>query len=190
MRSEKVRQVLGTEISLTFSSTGPSLSELSGGHSKVELSSYFALARKDVSISLAFILILIALQVIDIVAGLIKAFVKKEICSTASWIGSAKKAGVLLAVSIFALLDPIIPNFVINLGRMLHLPGMEGVSFTFTLTSVAAAYFVLQESVSVIEKLAIIGVKLPPGLVKKFKKVQRYVDEKFDEESAQSSTKE
>lgn len=88
-----------------------------------------------------FVSVLLALMVIDILTGIIAAFVTKKLCSTASYSGMLKKVLILALVATGMLVELIIPN----------VPWGTFVSVFFCVT----------EALSITENAANSGVPIP-----------------------------
>jgi len=88
---------------------------------------------------------LLLMMAIDMAAGIAVAIMRKKLSSTISWRGACKKVIMLLLVGVAALLEPFAGG----------LP----------LTKMVAAFFLYNESLSVLENAAEAGVPLPRALV-------------------------
>lgn len=89
---------------------------------------------------------------IDIVTGIMKAFVTKEVNSKMGYKGFIRKAGIMLVIIIANLLDV--------------LTGSE-----FLFRSMAVLFYIGLESLSIIENLGKIGVPLPEQITKFLKQL-------------------
>ena len=90
-----------------------------------------------------FLLALLFLQVVDIVTGVIAAWIEGKISSAASWVGMGKKVLVILAISMGAVLEPFVG---LPLGK------------------VVASYYLFTEAISITENLKRAGVPIPKAL--------------------------
>lgn len=89
---------------------------------------------------------------IDIITGIMKAIVKKELTSKIGYKGFIRKAGIMLVIIIANLLD--------------MLTGSE-----FLFRSMAVLFYIGLESLSIIENLGHIGVPLPEQITKYLKQL-------------------
>lgn len=96
--------------------------------------------------------ILAIFMVIDIVTGIMKAIVTKELTSKIGYKGFIRKAGIMLVIIIANLLD--------------LLTGSE-----FLFRSMAVLFYIGLESLSIIENFGKIGVPLPDQLTKYLKQL-------------------
>ena len=87
--------------------------------------------------------ILLILMLIDIVTGIIAAFIAKTISSSASWSGMGKKVITLLAVAMGAVIEPYAG---IPLGGAISL------------------FYIVTEGISITENMDRAGVPVPPPL--------------------------
>lgn len=100
--------------------------------------------------------ILVVLMVMDVVFGLLVAFVKKEVSSTVSLLGMSKKVGVLLFVGLAFLIEPF-----------------SGGVPTSTLV---VGFYSVTELVSVTEKAGILGVPVPRVIKDSMAKYREFQD--------------
>lgn len=99
-----------------------------------------------------FVTVLLGLMLLDILTGLIAAFVSKVICSTASYRGMMGKVQILAMVATAMLMELIIPN--VPWG-------------TFV-----AIFFCVTEAISITENAANSGVPIPKPWVDALKKAR------------------
>ena len=97
-------------------------------------------------------IVLIALMAIDIAMGLLCAFFAKQLSSSASWRGTAKKAGTLLIVAVSAVLDPYVPDV--------------------ALAKVVALFYCVTEALSILENAGRLGIPLPSSLLETLSKLR------------------
>lgn len=95
--------------------------------------------------------VLLIFIVLDYLTGLMKGFVRRDLSSSIGWIGLMKKVGILIGVIVAHMMDQVAP-FEIALFR-----------------TTVITFFCANEGISITENLAIIGVKLPKGLIKALK---------------------
>lgn len=89
---------------------------------------------------------------IDIITGVMKAVVTKELTSKIGYKGFFRKAGIMLVIIIANLLDLL-----------------TGAEFLFR--NVAVLFYIGLESLSIIENLGMIGVPLPEQITKYLKQL-------------------
>ena len=104
------------------------------------------------------VVVLLCLMVLDVVTGLIAAFVAKKLCSTASYRGMLGKVQVLAMVATSMLVELVIPN----------VPWGTIVSFFFCVT----------EALSITENAANSGVPIPEQWVETLRKAKQKEAEK------------
>ncbi|GKV65591.1 MULTISPECIES: holin family protein [unclassified Sporosarcina] len=100
----------------------------------------------------ASLTVLCIFMCIDIVTGIMKAFVTKQVNSKIGYVGFVRKAGIMLAIIIANLLDV--------------LTGSE-----FLFRNLAVLFYIGLESISIIENLGHIGVPLPEQITKYLKQL-------------------
>lgn len=113
---------------------------------------YLTLARQEFAAAAPVAVAFVVLAGIDIVTGILKGLVRKEISSSASRVGMAKKTAVLLVIATCSVMDPFVPN--VNLCYLVALA------------------FCVTESLSIIENAGRIGVKIPNWLKRVFVRLQ------------------
>lgn len=84
--------------------------------------------------------ILVPMMGLDVLMGLLLAFITKQLNSSINWLGLTKKIGVLLMIATAGLLDPLVPG---NL-----------------MISTTCAYIVY-EGMSITENAALLGLPVP-----------------------------
>lgn len=87
---------------------------------------------------------LIVLMALDILMGLVTAYIAKKLSSTISWVGMSKKAATLIIV---AMAVSVTPASGLPMGDL------------------ATIYYCGTEALSITEKAARLGVPLPPALL-------------------------
>jgi toxin secretion/phage lysis holin len=99
---------------------------------------------------------LILLMVLDVIGGLCVAFAMKQISSTVSYQGMAKKVGTFLAIGAVAIVD-----------KNIHLPVLTIPLIGLKLSAPATVvlFYLVNESISVLEKAAKLKAPLPARLV-------------------------
>lgn len=111
-----------------------------------------------------FVTVLLGLMLLDIITGLIAAFVSKVLCSTASYRGMMGKVQILGLVATAMLMELIIPN--VPWG-------------TFV-----AIFFCVTEAISITENAANSGVPIPKPWVDALKKARADAETKAAPHSA------
>lgn len=106
--------------------------------------------------------VLAVFMIIDIITGVFKALVTKELNSKIGYKGFIRKAGIMLVIIIANLLD--------------MLTGSE-----FLFRSMAVLFYIGLESVSIIENLGHIGVPLPEQITKYLKQLSDEGNDRIDE---------
>ncbi len=93
--------------------------------------------------------LLLVLIVLDILSGLIGAFMRKEVSSTVSWAGIGKKALILIIVAG--------AEYAGNLADL-------QISETLTLGAMVAGFYAVNEFISILENAAAAGIPIPKFL--------------------------
>jgi toxin secretion/phage lysis holin len=122
----------------------------------------------DWGITLPWLLTLVVCITVDVVLGVGLAWNRLNIDSTISRKGMFRKSAVLMLVVTAAVMDGLVPSmdFVVPfLGPM-----------KTTLGGFLAFVFLIQEVISILEKAAHLGVKLPKRVMKALLKVQDALD--------------
>lgn len=110
---------------------------------------------------------LFAVMVLDVLSGFIAAFRTKQLDSSVSWVGMAKKAGVWLIILLAAALNKATPE----------IPAAKLVAF----------FYILHESLSIVENLGRAGVPLPPLLMDSLARMRTAMDARQTPEPGQSA---
>lgn len=116
---------------------------------------------------------LICVMLVDYVTGLIKAGIKSEISSKVGALGAIKKLCYFIAVIAAAVVDWLVTSG-------LHSVGVE-LEVTFCFGLIVTIWFIINELISILENLTIIGVPLPALLVKITNKLKVAVEKKGEE---------
>lgn len=95
---------------------------------------------------------LIVLMVIDICCGVILSFIGKRLSSSASWRGMFRKILVLMMLGVAAAIEPF----------------AQGIP----LSRLVAMFYIVTESISILENAAAAGVPLPRALVESLVKLR------------------
>lgn len=114
--------------------------------------------------------ILLFVMAVDYISGMIRAWVKDELCSRVGVMGIVKKVGYLLAVAV-----AIVTDWVVQTAA-----GQLGVDFGgfFFFGLLVTIWFVLNECISILENISQIGVPLPSFLVTLVKKLKTTTEDK------------
>lgn len=114
--------------------------------------------------------ILLFVMAADYISGMIRAWVKDELCSKVGVMGIVKKVGYLLAVAV-----AIVADWVVQTAA-----GQLGVDFGgfFFFGLLVTIWFVLNECISILENISQIGVPLPSFLVTLAKKLKMTTEDK------------
>lgn len=99
-----------------------------------------------------FVGTLVLLMFLDVITGLIAAFISKEVSSTASFKGMAKKAQMLFGLGLAATLEPY--------------------SGRIPLTELYAMFFIAFEGLSILENMARSGLPIPEQLRESLEKLR------------------
>lgn len=89
--------------------------------------------------------LLLALMVLDVVSGLLAAFVKGTLSSKVSWRGMVRKVLTLILVGMSDLIEPALGN-------------------GWDVSQLVVIFFIVSEGLSILENAAIAGVPIPPVL--------------------------
>lgn len=118
------------------------------------------------------IVILVLVMIIDYITGMWKAWNRGELSSRVGLKGLFKKVGYIFVVAVSGVLDWL---FISGLSQI----GIEvNVSFYFGL--IVTIWFIINECISILENLAVIGIPLPSFLVKIVHKLKITVESKVD----------
>lgn len=107
-------------------------------------------------------IILMAIMVLDVISGLMKAYENRNIRSDRMSLGLMKKGGILLAVVFAGLLDKLVSN-----GEPIFVNMMVWLSIG-------------NESMSFIENLTILGVNIPDEITSRLGQIRELRDNKED----------
>ena len=113
------------------------------------LATYF----REVAIPL---IILIVVMIIDYISGMAKAWIKAELSSKVGLKGIIKKICYLLVVCVAAVVDWLIASGLQKVGINITVNYLIGVIVTI--------WLIINELISILENLSVVGVPLPPFL--------------------------
>lgn len=109
-----------------------------------------------------YIKILVFFALMDFVSGIIRAYIKGEIKSRKMSNGALRKIGILIAAAVIYELDIIL--------------GVHGM-----FANIMKYWFIIMESISILENLQQAGVTLPNFLIKGLKVCQDTLDQKGED---------
>jgi len=118
------------------------------------------------------LIILIAVMVIDYASGMLKAWVNAELSSRIGLKGIIKKVSYLLVVCVAAVVDWLITSGLGAIGITIDVNFCFGVIVTI--------WLIINECISILENLAILGVPLPPFLTGMVHRLKVAVENKTD----------
>lgn len=113
------------------------------------LTAYF----REIAIPLVFLLLV---MVIDYITGMIKAWINADLSSRTGIKGIVKKVCYLLVVCVAAVVDWLLASGLQKIGIDVEINYLFGV--------IVAIWLIINELISILENLAIIGVPLPSFL--------------------------
>lgn len=119
--------------------------------------------------------VLVAVMVTDYLSGLAKAWFSAELSSRTGIKGIVKKVCYLLVVAVAAVTDWLIHKACISLG--IAVPGGMYIGVIVTV------WLIINECISILENLAVIGVPLPAFLTKFISKLKISVEKQGEEEA-------
>ena len=122
---------------------------------------------------LAPVIVLGLVMLADYISGLARAWIGKKLCSRVGIVGIIKKLGYLLAVAVAIVVDWVIQTATAKAGLDFGGFYLFGLLVTF--------WLVLNECISILENLAVIGVPLPSFLVKIVEKLKQTTEDKGKE---------
>lgn len=118
------------------------------------------------------IVILVLVMIIDYITGMWKAWNRGELSSRVGLKGLFKKVGYIFVVAVSGVLDWL---FISGLSQI----GIE-VNVRFYFGLIVTIWFIINECISILENLAVIGIPLPSFLVKIVHKLKITVESKVD----------
>lgn len=119
------------------------------------------------------VVILLFVMAVDYASGMIRAWIKDDLCSKVGVMGIVKKVSYLLAVAV-----AIVTDWVVQTAA-----GQLGVDFGgfFFFGLLVTIWFVLNECISILENISQIGVPLPSFLVALAKKLKKTTEDKGED---------
>jgi toxin secretion/phage lysis holin len=100
-------------------------------------------------------MLLVLLICTDLVTGILKAIVKKDLASREMLVGIVRKLLIMVCVCI---------GFEVN-AALLEYAKEAGVSYNWDIRMFVILYFILEELLSVLENIAVIGVPMPKFII-------------------------
>ncbi|MDO4945129.1 MAG: phage holin family protein [Ruminococcus sp.] len=118
------------------------------------------------------LIILISVMIIDYASGMLKAWVNAELSSKTGLKGIIKKVSYLLVICVAAVVDWLVTSGLGAVGINID------VSFCFGV--IVTIWFIINECISILENLTILGVPLPSFLTGTVHKLKVAVENKTD----------
>ena len=120
------------------------------------------------------VIVLLVVMIIDYATGMFKAWINASLSSRIGLIGILKKVGYLLVVCTAGVIDWLISSGLDKIGIKIDVGFYIGV--------IVVIWFIINELISILENLAIIGVPLPKFLTSLIHKLKVAVEGKVTEE--------
>ena len=117
--------------------------------------------------------VLIGVMVLDYLTGMGKAWVAKELSSRIGITGILKKVGYLCIVAIAMVVDYLITSALASAGVILP--------DNFTVALLVIVWLIINELISILENLAIVGVPMPLWLTKLINKLKAVAEARGDD---------
>lgn len=118
------------------------------------------------------LIILVSVMIIDYASGMLKAWVNAELSSKTGLKGIIKKVSYLLVICVAAVVDWLVTS---GLGAV----GIN-IDISFCFGVIVTIWFIINECISILENLTILGVPLPPFLTGTVHKLKVAVENKAD----------
>lgn len=120
------------------------------------------------------LIILIVVMIIDYFSGLTKAWIMADVSSRIGIIGLVKKVCYFLVVCVAGVADWLISGGLSSVGVKIN--------FSYYIGLIVTIWLIINECISILENLSIIGIPMPPLLTKIVHKLKITVENKTDEE--------
>lgn len=124
------------------------------------------------------LLVLLCVMIVDYVTGMVKAYMAAQLSSKIGLRGILKKLCYMAMVAVGAAIDYLLGNALVQVGIDMHIEMFCGM--------LVAIWLIINELISILENLAVIGVPGFPALTKLIERLKNTVgnsaDEKDDEE--------
>lgn len=124
-------------------------------------------------IAIPFVILIVAMC-IDYASGMLKAWVTAQLSSRTGIIGIIKKVCYLLVICVAAVVDWLLASGLRGIGISVEINYLFGVIVTI--------WLIINELISILENLAIIGVPLPPFLTSAVHKLKIAVENNTQKE--------
>lgn len=121
------------------------------------------------------LIILIIAMIIDYISGMAKAYYKAELSSKTGIKGIVKKVCYLLVVCVAATIDWLLSSGLKKIGITIDINYLFGV--------IVSIWLIINELISILENLAVVGVPLPGFLTKIVHKLKVAVESRGDEDT-------
>lgn len=115
------------------------------------------------------LLILIAVMIIDYLSGLAKAWYKGDLSSRIGIVGAVKKLCYILVVCVAGVTDWLISEGLSSVGI--------DIGFSYYFGVIVTVWLIINECISILENLSVLGVPLPSFLVKIVHRLKITVEE-------------
>lgn len=119
------------------------------------------------------VFVLLGVMLLDYITGMVKAYVKAEMSSRIGVIGILKKLCYMVMVAVGATVDYLMQDALVQAGMNLHIEMFFGLLVTI--------WLIINEIISILENLAIIGVPGFPALGKLIKRLKNTVEDVLEE---------
>ena len=114
------------------------------------------------------VFVLLGVMLLDYITGMVKAFVKAEMSSRIGVIGILKKLCYMAMVAVGAVVDYLLQGALVQAGMDLHIEMFFGL--------LVAIWLIINEVISILENLAVIGVPGFPALGKIIQRLKNTVE--------------
>ena len=128
------------------------------------------------------LIVLVAIIVLDYITGMVKAYMTAEISSRIGVIGIIKKLCYLIVGCAGVGVDWVISSVCSTIGIDYRLPFMVALILIF--------WLVINELISILENLAVIGVPMPTFLTKIVKRLKIAVESRLEEKESEAEENE
>ena len=114
------------------------------------------------------VFVLIGVMLLDYITGMIKAWIRGELCSRTGIKGILKKICYMAMVAVGAVVDYLLQSALVQTGIDLHIEMFFGL--------LVAIWLIINELISILENLAVIGVPGFPRLTKLIERLKNTVE--------------
>lgn len=114
------------------------------------------------------VFVLIGVMLLDYITGMIKAWIRGELCSRTGIKGILKKICYMAMVAVGAVVDYLLQSALVQTGIDLHIGMFFGL--------LVAIWLIINELISILENLAVIGVPGFPRLTKLIERLKNTVE--------------